>query len=325
MTTPHTADAPIFGAPMTPAPTPFAPDDVDPVVAAYKFDQERIERLVRAMAEQSKADAQRLQSLERLLEQLARQAVAPVAPLAAQPVQFGALEQFASMAKIMREIAAPAPQTTMADTMQMMMTFLDFREKIAASAQAAGDGSGFGSLLPALIGPLTELLQRESAKTPATPPAPAVPAVRQLPAPSPTPPATQAVMPPSVIGDLLAALPTWAKMAISAQASQNVDPATIVDHVLAALSDDVLAKFAEAIADTDAAVEEITMRIPSWIPYKSWLRRLLKVITERLMEELADTGDEPDGGRAPREASDTPSDTPQPIEHAPMRQRERAG
>ena len=91
------------------------------------------------------------------------------------------------------------------------------------------------------------------------------------------------------IHDLLTALPLWAKLAITQQAANNVDPESLVDHVLALVPDDALDKLAEAIESVDDATEEIVLRIPKWIPYKAWLRKLVAAIAARLVEELKDT------------------------------------
>lgn len=268
---------------------PAEPTEAEILRAAMASDAKRTDAMIERITEANITMATRISGLERMIEQLARVAVAPQA---APPQGLGGLDQVLAIAKALREVAAPAPQTTMQDTIAMMVSVLDLRERIASGVQQGGDGAGngFAAMVPALIGPLTTLLERESAK--ASAPARALPAPAAAPVPAPAPPPPPPSMPAdTVVAQLLHALPGWAKLAITEQARANVSPDGIADHVLAMLPDDAMQKLADALDNIDETVTEMTIRIPAWVPYKAWLRKLLDAIYEKLRGELDDTSE----------------------------------
>jgi hypothetical protein len=255
-----------------------------------------IDRVLTAMAEQHQTNAARITAMEGMIQQLARTlaatVAAPVAPVApAAPANpLAGLDQVVAIAKMLRDVAAPAPQTTMKDSMEMMMMVLDMRERIAAGVpRDSGDGGTLGAVLPALVGPLAELLSRQAATTP--------PAAVAAPAPAPTaaisatthkPPAPMPPAPTTPVGKLLATLPVWAKLAITAQAEANADVDAIADHVLAAVPDSMLESVLEIAGNTETTVEELVALIPKWLPYRKWLRELLDAIHAKLNDMLND-------------------------------------
>lgn len=266
----------------------------------------KLERMTRTMLEQATAQQLRMTAIEKSLERVARDLAStpPQQPqYAPQPHAtpgIGSLDQVLQVAKALRDVAAPAPQTTMQDAIAMMMSVLELREKIAGSVVAPTEAGGVASMLPMLIGPLSEMLARESDKQKTPQPSQRTRQAVAQPATLSIPATTEPVRVTPVV-EMLNAIPQWARMAITQQAAVNADPGTFADSLLAMIPESLLDTLAGTIAPIDDAIEEILMKVPAWIPYKAWLRKLLDAIYARLVEEIdADTAEtaSPDSVRA---------------------------
>lgn len=271
----------------------------------------RAERLATGALNQSQTTAQRMTALERSVEKMveAVTALASVTARAKPANDLGSLDGVLSIVRALKDVAAPAPAASgMMEAISMMGAFMNLRADIVESVTpppVITPDNAMASMLPALIGPLTKLLDRQSDRE-AQPrvrriAAPPAQPARAIAAPIAAPPATEpdAMTPPdhsalpavsAAISTLMDGIPVYARHMITDAAAKNSDPQLWADMVLDVVPDDALQNMHGALSSA-SALRDLLALVPAWIPYKKWIKDLIDAIRDRLVAELDIEGD----------------------------------
>lgn len=267
----------------------------------------RAERLASGALNQSQTTAQRMTALERSVEKMA-EAVATLASMSARAKpanDLSSLDGVLSIVRALKDVAQPAPAASgMMEAISMMGAFMNLRNDIVESVTpppVVTPDNAMASMLPALIGPLTKLIDKQSEREsqprarrmvaqPAQPPrALAAPIA---PAPPPPEPETMNAPDPSAlpavdaaISALMDGIPIYARHMITDAAAKQSDPALWADIVLDVVPDEALQSMHSALSSA-SALKDLLALVPAWIPYKKWIKDLIDAIRDRLVSEL---------------------------------------